>query len=302
MPLPLSVGDFIALSTLTLTLYRSFKSAPGEFSEISVQLQLLHTVIVDLIVQAQEKYSPLKRNEATRGEELKAIHNALMETMTELEDPHKRYKKLGRIKWSLFQQGQGRLLEMRGKLTVQISALNAFVGSLTISALGRMESMLQRIYDLLDGRARGSIAAAQSVLSAASDHQKAWARLELDLRTEGIPLEYVQDNRQAITSILWSVVESNNLAGEDPQSEITVPTNIATEDDGIYPDDSASQVHNISTHQYGIPELLNPISEKYSLVKGKVRQGRELSAREEKTRILIMNHTGFDVKGMSTLA
>jgi hypothetical protein len=32
-----------------------------------------------------------------------------------------------------------------GQLTLQIAALNAFIGSLAISALGRMEPMLQKI-------------------------------------------------------------------------------------------------------------------------------------------------------------
>jgi hypothetical protein len=60
-----SVGDFIILSTLTISLYRSFKNAPGEFSEISGQLQSLHIVIADLTDQAQEENSPMNRNSAT---------------------------------------------------------------------------------------------------------------------------------------------------------------------------------------------------------------------------------------------
>lgn len=125
---------------------------------------------------------------------------------------------------------------MRGNLTVQISALNTFIGSLAILALGRMEPMLQKIYGLLDERAKGSVVAAQSVLSVASDRQDAWERLELDLRTEGIPLEYVQDNHQAIKTVLWSVVESNNLAGDRSNLE-TSGLNDFTANDCIYADD-----------------------------------------------------------------
>lgn len=92
-----SVGDFVALSTLTISLYRSFKNTPGEFSEISQQLQSLHIVIADLTDQAQQENSPLNGNGATRGQELFAIRSNLLETMTELEDLHRRYQKMGRI-------------------------------------------------------------------------------------------------------------------------------------------------------------------------------------------------------------
>jgi hypothetical protein len=66
--------------------------------------------------------------------------------MKELQDLYKRYERMGRISWSRFQLGQENLAEIRGKLTVQISALNSFMGSLTLGTLGRMEPMLQRIH------------------------------------------------------------------------------------------------------------------------------------------------------------
>jgi ankyrin repeat protein len=297
------IGDFVTLSTLTVSLYRSFKCAPDEFSEISRQLQSLHIAIAELSDQAQQENSLLKRNGANRSQELFTIRENLLKTLKELEDLHKRYQQMGRISWSRFQLGQESLTAIREKLTMQISALNAFIGSLAIAALGRMEPMIQRIHDLLDERARGSAAAAQSVLSAASDRPDAWEFLELDLKTEGIPLEYIQNNRQAIQTALLSVVESSNLAGDRSDLEINGPTGFsALKDDSICADDSASQLCGPPKEVgiLGISEQLPSRSIRLSVTenKGKSSPLKELSAKDEATRILIMNHTGFDLSTM----
>ena len=79
---------------------------------------------------------------------------------------------------------------MRSKLTVQISTANTFVGSLNMATLGRMELMLERIFRLLDERAKGNVDVAQTILSVKTedeDNGVSWAMLEMDLRTEGIP-------------------------------------------------------------------------------------------------------------------
>jgi hypothetical protein len=87
------------------------------------------------------------------------------------------------------------------------------------------------------------VVAAQSVFSATPDRQDAWERLELDLRTEWIPLEYLWDNRHAVRTIFWSVVESNNLAGDRSGFGTSVHNAVGSEVDIIYANDSVSQVH-----------------------------------------------------------
>ncbi|KAE9362786.1 ankyrin [Stipitochalara longipes BDJ] len=265
-----SVDDFVALSTLTVSLYRSFKNAPGEFSEASRQLQSLHIVISDIADQAEYQDSLLNRNGAMRGHELAEIRENLSETMKELEDLHRRYQKMGRVSWSRFQLGQEDLASVRSKLTVQISSLNAFMSSLAVSAL-------------------------ESVLSASGDRDdsvKGWISLELDLTTEGIPLEYIRENRQNIKIDLCSVVESNDLAGFTSSLEPSGLGDLpAPNDDSVYPDDSASQLHKASRISR------KPLPDRH-LSNSTKSTGcfSELSAEEEETRILVMNLTGLDVK------
>ncbi|KUJ21457.1 uncharacterized protein LY89DRAFT_610019, partial [Mollisia scopiformis] len=162
------VGDFITVSTLTLKLYRSFKGAPGEFQELSRQLESLHIVLADLNDQIHNPNSLLNLDGTTRHAELNTIHDNLVQTMEELEDIHERHQRMGRIAWSRFKLGLRDLATLRAKLTVQITTLNGFMGSLTLGALGRMEPMLQRIYELLEERVTGNRVMAQTILSAAS--------------------------------------------------------------------------------------------------------------------------------------
>jgi hypothetical protein len=321
------VGDFVTVSSLTIALYKAFKNAPVEFVEISHQLQSLHIVIAELKEQAEQDQSPLNQNGARRQRELFEIRDNLLETMKELQDLHKRFERMGRISWSRFQLGQENLAAIRGKLTVQISALNAFMGSLTLGALGRMEPILQRIHQLLDERARGSIAAAQSVLSAMSDRQEDWQRLEMELRMEGIPLEYVRDNREQIKAVLSSVVESNHLEGYDSGIESEQTTGAgASDNDSVLADDSVSQVQGRPQNESRIQNRVLPteapdlqrkelrnrtpkqpiIASKSSPTKSESRQLstskwlKTLTPDEEAARILLMNH-GFDVRNFKPL-
>ena len=146
MPVGFSIGDFVTLSRLTISLYNEFKTAPKEFKEINRQLESLNILIADLKEQGNQEQSPLNQYGRDRQHELNELRENLTETMEELKDLHKRYRKMGRISWSRFQLGQENLAALRRKLDLQTSALNAFMGSLTLGALGRMEPMLQRIY------------------------------------------------------------------------------------------------------------------------------------------------------------
>ena len=319
------VGDFVTVSSLTIVLYKAFKNAPIEFVEISHQLQSLHIVIAELKEQAEEEQSPLNQNGARRQRELFEIRDNLLETMKELQDLHKRYERMGRISWSRFQLGQENLAAIRSKLTLRISALNAFMGSLTLGALGRMEPMLQRIHQLLDERARGSIAAAQSVLSAMSARKEDWQRLEMELRMEGIPLEYMRDNREQIQAVLSRVVESTHLEGYDSGIESEQTTGAgASDNDSVLAEDSVSQVQGRPQDESGIrnrvlyreaPDLqrneLRNRTPKQQITARKSLPAKSeshqlstsewlktLTPDEEASRILLMSY-GFDVRNFT---
>jgi len=67
-----SVGDFIAVSEKTWTIYRACKGAPGEFQELSRELSSLHTILHELEDEARTPASLLNRRGVGRREELRA--------------------------------------------------------------------------------------------------------------------------------------------------------------------------------------------------------------------------------------
>jgi len=318
MPVGFSIGDFVTLSRLTISLYNEFKTAPKEFKEINRQLESLNILIADLKEQGNQEQSPLNQYGRDRQHELNEPRENLTETMEELKDLHKRYRKMGRISWSRFQLGQENLAALRSKLGLQTSALNAFMGRLTLGALGRMEPMLQRIYYLLVERANESVAIAQTILSVKDGPQEEsddWAMLEMELKTEGIPFDYIQDNKPQIQSVLCSVVEASHLEGYDSGSEngSTTGQQIADED-SMYPDDSVSQVKQPIQNEIGDtfgrippPSLDAVFSADQSFeIPARAASGsdsnsawlKSLTPEEETTRKLLKN-LGFDLRTFS---
>jgi hypothetical protein len=243
------VGDFIAVSSLAVSLHRSFKGAPREFQETSRQLESLHIVLADLNLQSKEPESLLNRQGPMRESELKSIGKNLKDTMEELEDIHERYQRMGRISWARFEFGQKDLAAIRGKLTLQIAAFNAFMASLSIGVLGRMEPMLLRMYQLLEERAKNSEVMAQTILSITSDvtNHSAWDRVRMEPRTEGVSDDYFRHNEQEIIEVARIVADVNNLVGDE--------FSYALDDHGPSPNDSISQVS--SNIRY---ESLSPIN------------------------------------------
>jgi hypothetical protein len=80
-----SVGDFIAIGQLTWTIYRSCKSAPGEFQELSRELSSLHTILHELEDEAQTPNSLLNRRGSSRKPELQTLLGNLEVVLKEIE-------------------------------------------------------------------------------------------------------------------------------------------------------------------------------------------------------------------------
>jgi ankyrin repeat protein len=285
-----SIGDFVALSSLALKLYRDFKGAPGEFAQISRDLQSSHILIADLVDQASNQTSPLNRYAANRRAELIQLRDNIDETLKKLSDLHGRYSKMGRVSWLRFGLGQNALVPLRSELILHISAINSFVGSLNMGAFGRLEPMMERICVLLNERAKGNLNMAQTVLSASKDEDDgaSWAMLELDLKTEGVPPEYIEGNVDRIKEVLTTVCEINHLDGLDTGT--------------IHPDESVSQIGDRGDNEDEERTIVNAPSK---MKRPPARRSRDisyqdwlrnLSPEQNAARISLMNRTGIDIK------
>jgi hypothetical protein len=211
-----SVSDFINVGKIVLRLYNACQNAPREFQDLSSELSSIHIVLFGLAEQARDPTSLLLRRGADRGFEWTHIRNNLQSTLAELQDLVSRYQATGRSAWHRMRLGSQNLSAVRLKLDFHLSAINTFVGSLALSALGRMEPVLGRIESLLWEYVREERAGHKTptVLTAhETNDMVSWKQVEMDLLLEGIPREDFERNRERIRELLdWVVSNECDLA------------------------------------------------------------------------------------------
>jgi hypothetical protein len=123
-----SVGDFIAIGTLSWEVYKSCKEAPGSFKDISSKVLSLHVVLKE----AEETVfaHPLS---TTKQERLKAVRDGCYQVLTDLDALLKKYQSLGtqnkrtwdplsRMRW-----GAEDIAQLRARLTSNTALLTAWV-------------------------------------------------------------------------------------------------------------------------------------------------------------------------------
>jgi hypothetical protein len=240
MSFGVGVGDFLAVGRLVLDLYNACKDAPGEFQEICRELSSIHTVLSGLATQAQDPTSLLINQGKERIPEWMKIQENLEFTLGELQDLVKRYYKMGRNAWLRIQFVSENLAQLRGRLSFHLNVINAFVGSLSLSALGRMEPALGRIEVMLRESVKEEKRGDKepTVLSAYENNDAiSWEKVERDLALEGVSKQEFEKNKDRIKELLnWVVEHGADLAaleevgvgdsvsqtGDDPKDEQVV--------------------------------------------------------------------------------
>lgn len=211
-----SVGDFVAVGKVVLQLYNACRNAPREFQEISGELSSIHTVLSGLAEQAKDPTSLLLRRGGDRSLEWISIRENLESTLAELQDLVGRYQNMGRNAWLRMRMGSKNLDGLRSKLDFHLGVINTFVGSLALSALGRMEPVLGRIESLLRESVREERAGHKTptVLTAHETNDVvSWKQIEMDLLLEGITREDFEKNKERIRELLnWVVSNECDLA------------------------------------------------------------------------------------------
>jgi hypothetical protein len=205
-----SLGDFITAGGLALTLYNACANAPEEFQELRRDLSSIHTVLSSLQSQAEDPGSILLCRGADRKPEWTRLRENLEETLVELQDLIQRYEKMGRNAWKRLRLGLHDLDNLRGKLSVHLTSINTFVGSLALSSLGRVEPALGRIECLLlefmkEERLGTKV---PTVLSAHKEGEgPAWKQMKLDLLLGGISKEDLERNEERIKEFLVCIIQ-----------------------------------------------------------------------------------------------
>jgi hypothetical protein len=120
-----SPGDFVSVSALAWTVYKSCKDAPESFSNISLEVLSLHAVLKegDEVLTAQS-FS------LDRKSRLDTVLNGCSGVLEDLRTLVEKYESLGtqtRRTWDRMRWGLEDIAEMRSRLTSNVALLSAFI-------------------------------------------------------------------------------------------------------------------------------------------------------------------------------
>jgi hypothetical protein len=211
------VGDFLAVGQLVLTLYNACEGAPEEFQALRRDLSSIHIVLSGLESQAKDPNSPLRLKCGDRKPEWVELKQNLESTLVELQKIVDKYNNMGKNAWLRVRLGLQDLNNLRGKLALHLNAINTFNGSLTLSAVGRMEPVLGRIELMLKEFVREERAGQKepTVLKALeTDDDIAWKQMKLDLILGGISKEEFEKYEDRIKELVaWVIKNEGDLRG-----------------------------------------------------------------------------------------
>lgn len=120
-----SVGDFVTIGKLAMTVYRSCRDAPDSFGNISHDVLSLYAVLAEV-----GDIVPKEQLSVARRDHLSVVLNGCYAVLKDLQVLVNKYESLGtsrqrtwdRVKWSL-----NDIAELRGRLTSNTVLLTAFM-------------------------------------------------------------------------------------------------------------------------------------------------------------------------------
>jgi hypothetical protein len=188
-----SLSDIVTLVQLTTGAYSNWKNACGEYTEITGELASLNVILRILSTEATTPNSPLRRGNANYRDYFTLLDNSAA-VVRQLNDVIVRFQNLGqsrRSNWDRLRLANRDLGEMRSKLTSHISLLSAFLGTINVSALGRIEQNLNTINKLAAetraGKREGSVMTAYD-----DDDPGIWREFRRELIKEGYSSDSIQ--------------------------------------------------------------------------------------------------------------
>jgi hypothetical protein len=147
-----SLSDIVTLVQLTTGAYSNWKNACGEYNEITAVLSSLNTILKRLSTEATTPNSPLQRGSANYQDHFKLLDNSAT-IVTQLNDVIVRFQHLGRSRrsnWDRLRFANRNLGDMRSKLLSHISLLSAFLDTINVSTLGRIEQGVRDLPEVVN--------------------------------------------------------------------------------------------------------------------------------------------------------
>jgi hypothetical protein len=217
-----SLSDIVTLVQLTTGAYSNWKNACSEYTEITSELSSLNVILKRLSTEATTPNGPLERGNANYLDHFKLLDNSAA-IVTELNDVIVRFQNLGgsrRRNWDRLRLANRNLGEMRSKLTSHISLLSAFLDTINVSALGRIERDVRGLPEMRNtinklaaemrvGKREGSVMTAYE-----DDDPGIWREFRRDLIKEGYSSDSIRKYRTQLKGHLRAL-HADGLLDED---------------------------------------------------------------------------------------
>ena len=217
-----SAGDFILAIKICKSVGEAIRNGPKEYQELQEELVTVQHVMRALTEDAKDPMSLLNRKGVARRGELLILVKSIEGTVREVQqlvDKHSslqeagagRYKRI----WHLYRIGRADLDSLRGRLTFHVSHIEVFLTGLHGSALSRIESKLDQVYNRMLEADRASshtrqdsVASATSMLSIETNEENVWDRIKTQLLASDIPLTHILRYRREIIDHIKSLNRS----------------------------------------------------------------------------------------------
>lgn len=224
-----SPSDVITLVQLATKTYNGWKNACGEYADITSMLDGLCVLLGRMHDEADRPGSVLVRNSTDR-EELRDVLRGCRKTVRELDAVVMRFRSLSSSRkknWDRVRLGTKDLGALRTKLTQHTSSITAYLETVGLGSLARIEDRLNTIPDQIlqgiDGLAAEIRAGRRegSVMTTYEDDEKdVWRQFRRELvTTDGITSSTIHRYKPLIRLYLRKLAEEGKLDEEEPPEE-----------------------------------------------------------------------------------
>ena len=221
-----SPSDIVALVNITSKAYNGWRSACGEYSEITGSLDSLLIVLERIRTEALKPGSVLLRTSKDK-QDLKDILYSTEPTVRDLHAVVLRHRSLGSSRqknWDKLRFGVKNLEPLRTKLTQHVATIIAYLDTVGLGALGRIERDLnaipERMQKTIDslveeiraGRREGTVMTAYS-----DDDTEIWKQFRRELIGDGMKSDVVYKYKPLIRKYLQELAERGDLEELPPE-------------------------------------------------------------------------------------
>ena len=196
----MSLGAYLLVSIVSISFFW--------LTDWSSHDSVVHTVLKELEDEARDTRSILNQRGQSRRQELLLLVRNLEEVLKDLDSFIHKYQRHTRRERRIYNQlklATEDLTKYRNKLTFNITAINAFMESLSRGTLAQIEVvLLELVREVREGRRPPSIASIDEKID-----NPVWKELEVELAEDGISSTDVSKHKLAIKVFLQNLLSSS---------------------------------------------------------------------------------------------